>query len=139
MTRAEGKRQFGRLKQAGFRLPDADEEAVFGEWYSALSHFAVEAVDRAITELKNRKVDTFWPSVGELRETIRVRLSGLPAFDRRCETCHGTTWVDAEPYDAHGQRYACVRRCPDCGVPAPVRYHGEASPKESGLTKVGRR
>jgi len=109
-----------------FRPVDAEQRgAVFADWFSALSHFAIEAVEHGVSDVIASKRDTFWPAVGEVRGRIEDRLRGVPKVSSRCQTCHGSSWVDAGPHKANGGLiYEPVMRCPDCGIPAPKPIPG---------------
>lgn len=121
MNIEEGRKQFNRLLQAGYRLPpEQDKQAVFKEWFPRVAHYHVDAVETGISELITGKADTFWPAPGDLISKIRARIDRHERARADCETCGGTTWIDVAPYKAHGIIYDnAVMRCPDCGVPAP--------------------
>ncbi len=120
MTTHEFVPQFERMERA-FRPVDTDVRAsVFADWFGQLQHYAIEAVEHGISDVIASKRDTFWPAIGEVRGRIQDRLRGLPKTPGKCDTCHGSGWVEAGPVKANGGLiYETVRRCSDCGIPAP--------------------
>lgn len=119
MTHDEAMAQFTRLMKMAIAPPDPD--AVFAEWYRAFEQTPAEDMDAALTRYFATKSDRFWPAIGELRSYVSGVQSGRETSQgRRCASCEGSSWVDAPPFRANGGHlYACVRRCPACGVPAP--------------------
>lgn len=129
MTAIEAMDQFDRLLAAGFSLPSgADQASVFQEWSAAFVSVDRADVAAGISRLVTGRVDRFWPTIGELRGAIASATEGRERPG--CRTCGGSWWVDAGPYTANGGHiYAGVRRCPDCGVPAPkVENRGQQTP-----------
>ena len=134
MNAAEFDTQFNRLK-AHFHLgADVDKSALGVEWFQAVEHYHVDALDHAVTALIRQATDRFWPPLGKLLEIIRGRIAGMDKTRDKCGTCHGSTWVDVWPYQANGVVYTGVQRCPDCGVPAPDMK--PANPYRKPLTKA---
>lgn len=119
MTAAEWETQWRRLDQ--FRVGgDADRADVSAEWFAQLRHWHVEAVEYGITKLIGSAKDTFLPGLGLLKDFIQERIDRYERTDGKCQTCHGSTWIESAPFKSNGMVYGgvCVR-CPDCGIPAP--------------------
>lgn len=134
MNAAEFDDQFNRVT-AHFHLPtDASRETVAMEWFRAVEHYHVDALDHAVTQIIRQATDRFWPPLGKLLEIIRGRIAGMDKTRDKCATCHGSTWIDAWPYQLNGLVYTGVMRCPDCGVPAPVEM--KANSYRKPLTKA---
>lgn len=118
MTMAEWGDQWARLAQ--FRVSgDAKREDISGEWFAQLRHFHVDAVDHGVSQLIGSARDTFLPGLGALKECIQSRIDKYDRSNRGCQTCHGSTLIDAQPWMSNGIIYDGLTRCPDCGVPAP--------------------
>lgn len=132
MNAADWDGQFNRIGMH-FRLPaDADRERVSLDWYHALEHYHVDAVERGITELVKDAEDTYWPALGKLVALIRGRIAGMEKFGGKCQTCHGSTWIEDWPHKTpEGMVYEYMQRCPDCGVPAP-----QGGSRKYGLTPL---
>ena len=67
------------------------------------------------------KTEEFFPSVATIRKAVKALIERAlyqPLSHRppACETCEGTTWVDAEPiYVSYSEKpLRSVKRCPDC-------------------------
>jgi hypothetical protein len=119
MTAAEFETQFSRLA-AHFHLPaDASRDTLAVDWLKALQHYHVDALEHAVTELTKTSTDRFWPALGRVMELIKSRIGRYDRTPGACATCHGSTWIEAQPWKANGQIYTGVQRCPDCGIPAP--------------------
>lgn len=119
MTRLELEGQLDRFAHAGYRMPE-DMAGLFGEWFAALERYDAGRVEAAVTRLIRTRASSFWPTLADVLEAVRVEGAGRDAEPRGCPTCHGTAWIEAPPYRANGGLvYQGVRRCPDCGVPAP--------------------
>ncbi len=126
--------QFNRVA-AHFHLPtDSSRETVAMEWFRAVEHYHIDALDHAVTHLIRQATDRFWPPLGKLLEIIRGRIAGMDKTRDKCATCHGSTWVDVWPYQVNGLVYTGVQRCPDCGVPAPEMP--KENPYRKPLTKA---
>jgi hypothetical protein len=118
MTAAEWDGQWTRLAQ--FRVGgDAEREQVSAEWFAQLKHHHVDAVDHGITHLIGSAKDTFLPGLGLLKDLIQQRLGRYDKTDGKCETCHGSKWIEAQPWKSNRMVYTGFQRCPDCGTPAP--------------------
>lgn len=119
MTPAEFDDQFNRLT-AHFHLPaDASRETLALDWLRAVEHHHIDALDAAVTELIRTERDRFWPALGKVIGLIQARKSRYDQTPGRCQTCHGSTWIEAWPVVYDGRLYEMFARCPDCGVPAP--------------------
>lgn len=120
MTTAEWDAQWARLAQ--FRVGgDADRDTVSAEWFAQLKHYHVDAIDHAITQLIGSAKDTFLPGLGLLKDFIQQRMGRYDKFNGKCDTCHGSGWVDAPLFRSNGIIYAnAVSRCQSCGIPAPT-------------------
>jgi hypothetical protein len=119
MTSVEFERQFTRLT-GHFHLPaDDSRDTISVDWFKAVEHYHVEALDHAVTELIRTAQDRFWPPLGKILSTIQSRLGRYDRTFGKCNTCNGSSWIEAPSYKANGQVYAALRRCPDCGIPAP--------------------
>ena len=114
--------QFNRLK-AHFHLgADVDKGALGVEWFQAVEHYHIDALDHAVTMLIRGATDRFWPPLGKLLEIIRGRIAGMERHHDKCGTCHGSTWIEAWPWQVNRLVYRGMQRCPDCGVPAlPIK------------------
>lgn len=120
MNLAEFEKQFHRLTDH-FHLPaDSSRDTIVDDWFAAVQHYHVEAFDHAVTELTRTATDRFWPALGKVLEVIKGRIGRYDRAPGACATCHGTTWIPAEPWKSNGLIYEGLRRCPDCGVPAPT-------------------
>lgn len=119
MTAAEWEGQWRRLDP--FRVGgDADRGEVSAEWFAQLKHHHVDAVDYGITQLIGSAKDTFLPGLGLLKDFIQARFDRYQRTDGKCQTCHGSTWIESAPFKSNGMIYeGAVIRCPDCGVPEP--------------------
>jgi hypothetical protein len=129
MTPQEWNTQWRRLDQ--FRVGgDADRGQVEREWFAQLKHFHVDAVDHGITQLIGSAKDTFLPGLGLLKDFIQSRFDRYDRTHGKCETCHGSGWVDAPIFRSHGLIYAnAVTRCTACGIPAPkIEERGRREP-----------
>lgn len=125
MTPSEWNAQWSRLK-AHFRLgSDINPAEINAEWFAQLKHLHVDAVDAGMTVLIGASQDTFFPALGALKDAIRTRMDRYDKTKGQCETCHGSTWVTDRPFWVGPFLYEnVVRRCPDCGVPAPsIKEH----------------
>ena len=124
--------QFSRLT-AHFHLPaDGSRETIAGDWFKALEHYHVDALEHAVTDIIRGAQDRFWPPLGKVREIIKGRISGIEKFGGTCHTCDGSTWVDAWPMrNESGLVYTFMSRCPDCGVPVP-----QGGTSLQGLTRL---
>jgi hypothetical protein len=129
MTREEWKSQWKRLDQ--FRVGgEADRAQVGAEWFAQLAHYHVDAVDHGITQLIGSAKDTFLPGLGLLKDFIQQRIGRYDKFNGKCESCHGSGWVDAPIFRSNGLIYSnAVQRCTSCGIPAPkVEDRGRREP-----------
>lgn len=118
MTAAEWSQQWKRLDQ--FRVSaEADRKEVEAEWFAQLRHHHVEAVEHGITQLIGAAKDTFLPGLGLLKDFIQQRFDKYQRTDGKCQTCHGSTWIESAPFKSNGMIYRADIRCPDCGVPQP--------------------
>lgn len=133
MTAADFDTHFNRLT-AHFHLPaDSDRGLVGLEWFKAVEHYHVDALDRGVTDLIRGATERYWPPLGKLLELIRGRLAGMEKTRNVCATCDGSGWIEAWPVMSFGMVYEMNSRCPDCGIPAPaVPVH----PRSRPLTKV---
>jgi len=131
MTSADFDTQFNRLT-GHFHLPvDASRETVGLDWFRAVEHYHIDALELAVTELIRSAQDRFWPPLGKMLSTLRGRLD---KYERtgKCATCHGSTWIDSAPFKSNGMVYqGVVVRCPDCAIPSP---HYTAPGHREGLT-----
>jgi len=112
--------QFNRLTQH-FHLPtDGTRETLAMDWFKAVEHYHVDALERAVTELTRTSQDRFWPALGKVLTLIQSRIDRYERTSGKCQTCHGSTWIESAPFKANGMIYegVCIR-CPDCGTPAP--------------------
>ena len=126
MSAAEFDTQFNRLT-AHFHLPtDASRETVAVDWYRAVQHYHVDALERGVTRLIVQAEDRFWPALGALLEAVRWHLAGVP------KTHIEAAWVEAQPFKSNRMIYGnvCVRN-PESGIPAPL--YQESTHRE-GLT-----
>ena len=120
MNAAQFDEQFNRLKSHFHLGGDLDKGALGVEWFQAVEHYHIDALDHAVTMLIRGATDRFWPALGKLLEIIRGRIAGMDKTHDHCATCHGSTWVEAWPMRSReGHVYEFMSRCPDCGVPAP--------------------
>lgn len=114
--------QIERLALAGFLAPTGDKLVqMVDEWSKHLVRFDDAVIKAGLDYLITHKRDRWWPTLGEVLEAIRGAAGPAPEPSNRCRACDGTTWIDAAPFKSGGEFYACVQRCPDCGVPSP-RY-----------------
>lgn len=119
MNSAEFDRQFSRLTDH-FMLPlDGSRETIAVDWFSALEHYHIDAMERGVTELIRTRTDRFWPPLSTLLTAIKSRMAGMDHTRDKCPTCGGSTWIEAAPWKSNGRVYTGFQRCPDCGVPAP--------------------
>lgn len=119
MNAADFDAQFSRLT-AHFHLPaDASRETLAMDWFRALEHHHIDALDAAITELTRTATDRYWPALGKITELIRARQGRYDRAHGKCDTCHGATWIPAQAWKSNGMIYDGLQRCPDCGIPAP--------------------
>lgn len=129
MNPAEFDDQFNRLT-AHFHLPpDESRETLALDWLKALEHHHIDAFEHAVTELTKTATDRYWPALGKINEIIAGRRSRYDRTPGKCATCHGSTWIEAQPWKSNGIIYDGNQRCPDCGIPAPQshdhkRVHG---------------
>lgn len=142
MTVPEWLPEWARLDQ--FHLPTgADRLAVAEEWFRQLQHHPVAAVHDGITDLIGSTPDTFLPGLGKLRELIRARSDRTETPESaKCFRCHGSRWIDADPFLSNGLVYAnTVIRCPECGVPPPTLppspYRRALTPEERAAWDAG--
>lgn len=121
MTAAEFDTQFNRLT-GHFHLPtDGHRDTISFDWYQAVKHYHVDALERGVTDLTRTAQDRFWPPLGRLTSAIKNRLAGMDRHPGKCATCHGAGWIDSAPFMSNRMIYANVlQRCPDCGIPAPA-------------------
>lgn len=119
MTQREFDRQFTRLCDH-FHLADESKKTIAVDWFDALRHYHMDAVDAGITRVIGDATDTFWPALGKLKQAIQSRIAGMAKVKADCATCQGSSWVEAMPWKAHGRVYTGFQRCPDCGVPEPI-------------------
>lgn len=125
MTSTEWHGHWKRLAQ--FRVSaDANRDELELEWFAQLKHYHVDAVDHGITQLIGSAKDTFMPGLGLLKDFIQQKFDRYDRSHGKCETCHGSSWIELPPFRSNGIIYAnTVTRCPDCGIPAPkVETHG---------------
>jgi hypothetical protein len=120
MTSAEFDKQFNRLTEH-FHLPaDSSRDTIGTDWFKAVEHYHVDALERAVTDLIRTAQDRFWPPLGKLTSAIRNRIAGMDRQPGKCATCHGSSWIDVAPFKSNHMIYENVlMRCPDCGIPAP--------------------
>jgi len=122
--------QWKRLK-AQFRLdPERDAAVVQREWFSAVQHYHEDALEAGVTAVIRDAKDTFWPPLGVLLERIQSRFDRYDRHKQGCQTCDGSTWIEAWPVIWDHKLYEMMARCPDCGVPAPPmkKPHPRARP-----------
>lgn len=126
MTGAEFEKQFSRLLDH-FHFPaESDRGQVTLDWFKAVEHYHVDALDRGVTEVIRTKEDRFWPPLKTVLDAIKGRMAGMQSVRSKCETCHGSTWVEGWPWWSNGMVYTGMQRCLDCGVPVPqieVNHH----------------
>lgn len=130
MNAADFDTQFNRLT-AHFHLPaDASRETLAHDWFKALEHYHIDALEHAVTELTRTATDRYWPALGKITELIRNKIGRYDKFNGKCQTCHGSTWIEAWPVVWDKKLYEMFSRCPDCGVPAPEmkKPHPHARP-----------
>ena len=119
MNAAEFDRQFSRLTDH-FHLPtDRSRETIAVDWFAAVQHYHVDALERGVTDLIRTHEETFWPPLSKLLGAIRAKLAGYDKTRDECPTCNGATWIETAPWKSNGRIYTGFQRCPDCGVPAP--------------------
>lgn len=134
MNSSEFDEQFNRLTDH-FHLPgDSSRDTIAVDWFRAVQHYHVDALDRGVTELIRHAKDRFWPALGKLTDAIKSRMAGVDRTRGQCLTCHGTTWIEAQPWKSNGRIYTGFQRCPDCGVPAP-EYRGVGQRDELTVTE----
>ena len=119
MTSFEWDGQFDRLKTHFHLSGDVDAAKLGLDWYEALKHHHVDAVERGITDVIRNARETYFPPLGIVIESIRARLAGMDRERGKCSTCNGNSWIEAWPVMRWGLIYERNQRCPDCGVPAP--------------------
>ena len=133
MTTAEFDRQFARLA-SHFHLPqDETRDTLAVDWMKALQHYHADALEHAVTELTRTATDRFWPALGRVLELIRSRIGRYDKAPGKCATCHGSTWIEAQPWKSNGVIYEGLQRCPDCGIPAPQLHDRKVSQPVSRL------
>jgi len=120
MSPQEWKVQWRRMDNQFKASSGADVDALSQEWFAQLKHYHVDAVEAGITTLIGQATDTFWPALGKLKQAIQTRISGLQRTKATCETCKGSSWVEATPWKNSGRVYTGFVRCPDCAVPPPI-------------------
>jgi hypothetical protein len=120
MNAADFDTQFNRLT-GHFHLPtDASREMLALDWLKAMEHYHVDALDRAVTELIRTEEERYWPALGKVIGIIKHRIDKYDRAPGKCATCHGSSWIDSQPFKSNGMIYGNVlMRCPDCGIPAP--------------------
>jgi hypothetical protein len=118
MTSSEWKAQWARLNHLHVSA-ETDRGKLSGEWFAQLAHHHVEAVEHGITQLIGGTKDNFLPGLGLLKDHIQTRFDKYQRTDGKCQTCHGSTWIDSAPFKSNGMIYRADMRCPDCGVPQP--------------------
>lgn len=119
MNASEFDDQFNRLKNQFHLAGDVNADQLAMEWFNAVKHLHVDALERAVTEIIRTARDTFFPPLGVLLETIRTRMAGSERDHNRCRTCNGCGWIESWPVMSWGLVYEMNQRCPDCGIPAP--------------------
>lgn len=119
MTSHEWTHQWARLGNQFKASVGADLDALSAEWFAQLKHYHVDAIDAGITALIGQATDTFWPALGKLKAAIQSRLDKYDQTKAKCETCNGSTWVEAWPWWNDGRVYTGFERCPNCARPAP--------------------
>lgn len=119
MTPFEFDGQLARLKTHFHLSGDVDSDKLGTDWYDALKHHHVDAVERGVTDVIRNAKDTYFPPLGIVIEAIRARLAGMDREHGKCATCHGSGWIDSWPVMSWGLVYEMLQRCPDCGIPAP--------------------
>lgn len=122
MNSAEFDRQFSRLA-VHFHLPtDESRDTLQADWFAALQHYHVDALERGVTDLIRTHPDTFWPPLSKLLGAIKNKLAGMERTRATCDTCQGSSWIDAWPMKEPGTNavYEFMQRCSECGVPSPV-------------------
>lgn len=119
MNLAEFDKEFSRLTDH-FHMPsDSSRDTIAVDWFTALQHYHIDAMERGVTELIRTAPDRFWPPLSRLLGAIKSKLAGYDKTRDKCATCHGSTWIEAAPWKSNGWVYTGFQRCPDCGVPAP--------------------
>lgn len=98
---------------------DIDREKLEAEWFAQLKHWHVDAVDAGVTLLIGHARDNFLPGLGLLKDYIGQRMGRYERTPGKCATCHGSGWIDVDPWKSNGIVYEGVVRCPNCGIPAP--------------------
>ena len=97
------------------------------DFFAVLTDVSDEGAERAVDQWTRE--NSRMPKAAELLALVRSHHKANPARDPVCQSCHGDKWVPALPFKAHGQIVECVKRCPDCGSPAPQHYsHVEQVP-----------
>lgn len=129
MTNVEFDHQFVRLS-AHFHLPQDERDTIQADWFAALKHYHMEALDHAVTELSNTATDRYWPALGKVLEIIKARLGRYDRTPGECSTCGGSGWVESPPFKANGIIYSnTLVRCQHCGIPAPkAESHARRAP-----------
>lgn len=125
MNAADFDDQFNRLTAHFHMAADANRATVSMDWYQAVQHYHVDALERGVTDVIRNATDRFWPPLGKLLEAIRGRMAGVEKTRNTCATCHGSTWIESRPWKSNHRIYEGFQRCPDCGVPAPVHHVGD--------------
>ena len=111
--------QFNRLKNHFHPGSDVDVDALGFEFFEALKHWHIDAVQRGITDVIRNAKESYFPPIGVIREIIQARLSGMERTKNDCATCEGSGWIESWPEMSSGIVYERHARCPDCGIPAP--------------------
>lgn len=112
--------QFDRIAEH-FHLPvDAKRDVISMDWYQAVKHYHLDALEHGVTVLIRTSQDRFWPALGKLLTLVQSRIDRYDRQPGKCATCAGSTWIESWPMKTHdGRVYEYLQRCPDCGVPAP--------------------
>lgn len=120
MNAADFDVQFNRIT-GHFHLPvDASKETIAVDWFKALQHYHLDALEHGVTVLIRTSQDRFWPALGKLLTLVQSRIDRYDRQPGKCGTCGGSTWIESWPMKTHdGRVYEYLQRCPDCGVPAP--------------------
>lgn len=112
--------QLERLALAGFVAPTGEKLALMvGEWTRALAVYEDRHVLAGFDWVIEHRTDRWWPTLGEVLAAIRAAMGPKPEAATRCQSCEGSGWIEAVPFHAMQQTYEAMRRCPDCGIPAP--------------------
>ena len=119
-SRTEISNQIERLALAGFITPKTDKlGAMVEEWCKALARFEVGQIQAAMDWLIQHRTERWWPTLGEVLDTVRLTTKTVEEPSSKCQTCDGSHWIETVPFQSFGHVYTAVRRCPDCGVPSP--------------------